>query len=166
MTKLLEQALRQVERLSENEQDAAGAALIDYLAHRDAVQLSDAQLALARSYGASSWTRIVQSCQLIDAIWDNDPDTVRNLVSANRNLLTENAGIGNRNWGPPMSYAANLGRAFAYLFMAGGLVLIVRGDIFSGVDSRTYDVPSLPAGTYKFECSIHPTQMFGTLTVQ
>ena len=27
-------------------------------------------------------------------------------------------------------------------------------------------VPPLPAGNYKFECSIHPTLMFGTLTVQ
>ena len=34
MTKLLEQALRQVERLSPSEQDPAGAALIDYLAQR------------------------------------------------------------------------------------------------------------------------------------
>lgn len=72
--------------------------------------LAEAQLELARSYGASSWTRIVQCCQLIDAIWDDDSDTVRRLVTANRSLLTENAGIGNDNWGPPMSYAANLGR--------------------------------------------------------
>jgi hypothetical protein len=35
-------------------------------AHR--ATLADAQLVLARSYGASSWTRIVQCCQLIDAI--------------------------------------------------------------------------------------------------
>jgi hypothetical protein len=53
---------------------------------------------------------VVQCCELIDAIWDDDPDTVRRLVEANPRLLTENAGIGNRNWGPPMSYAANLGR--------------------------------------------------------
>ena len=46
----------------------------------------------------------------IDAIWDDDPDTVRRLVTANRQLLTEDAGIGNENWGPPLSYAANLGR--------------------------------------------------------
>jgi hypothetical protein len=44
------------------------------------------------------------------AIRLDDPDTVRRLVTANRNLLTENAGIGNHNWGPPMSYSANLGR--------------------------------------------------------
>lgn len=48
MTKLLEQALRQVEKLSASEQDAAGAALIDYLAHRDDMRLSDAQLAEVR----------------------------------------------------------------------------------------------------------------------
>jgi hypothetical protein len=73
-------------------------------------KLADAQLVLARLYGASSWTRIVQCCQLIEAIWHDDPETVRQLVTSNPNLLTENAGIGNHNWGPPMSYAANLGR--------------------------------------------------------
>jgi len=73
-------------------------------------KLADAQLVLARIYGASSWTRVVQCCQLIDAIWDDDLETVRRLVTANRNLLTEDAGIGNYNWGPPLSYAANLGR--------------------------------------------------------
>lgn len=77
---------------------------------RENAQLSDAQHALALSYGAPSWTRMVQSCQLIDAIWDDDREAVRHLVSANPYLIKENAGIGNRNWGPPMSYAANLGR--------------------------------------------------------
>src|SRR5262249_21361695 len=70
----------------------------------------DAQLALARAYGAPNWARIVQCCQLIDAIWKDDVDTVRNLVLAHPNLLHENAGIRNNNWGPPMSYAANVGR--------------------------------------------------------
>ena len=73
-------------------------------------KLADAQFALARSYGASSWPRLVQSCQLIEAIWRDDIETVRALVTKHPNLLHENAGIRNNNWGPPMSYAANLGR--------------------------------------------------------
>jgi hypothetical protein len=73
-------------------------------------KLADAQLVLARSYQASSWTRLVQCCQLIDAIWRDDVDAVRGLVVKNPQLLHENAGIRNNNWGPPLSYAANLGR--------------------------------------------------------
>jgi ankyrin repeat protein len=74
------------------------------------IKLADAQLALARAYGAPSWPRMVQSCKLIDAIWRDDLETVRDLVTKHPNLLHENAGIRNRNWGPPLTYAANLGR--------------------------------------------------------
>ena len=74
------------------------------------VKLSEVQFALARSYGAASWPRLVQSCNLIDAIWRDDLEAVRELVTKHPNLLHENAGIRNRNWGPPMTYAANLGR--------------------------------------------------------
>jgi hypothetical protein len=74
------------------------------------IKLADAQLALARSYGASSWPRLVQSCKLIDAIWRDDLEAVRDLVTKQPNLIHENAGIRNNNWGPPLSYAANLGR--------------------------------------------------------
>ncbi len=74
------------------------------------VQLADAQLVLARSYEASSWPRLKQACDLIDAIWRDDIEAVRALVTAHPYLLHENAGIRNNNWGPPMSYAANLGR--------------------------------------------------------
>ena len=42
---------------------------------------------------------------------------------------------------------------------------IFKGEIFSGVAKKTYDVPALPAGTYAFVCTVHPT-MTGTLTVQ
>jgi cytochrome c oxidase subunit II len=44
---------------------------------------------------------------------------------------------------------------------------VFRGTIFAGPGkTMTYDVPALPAGTYYFHCDVHPTQMFGTLTVK
>ncbi len=39
------------------------------------------------------------------------------------------------------------------------------GEIFSGVETRTYEVPALPAGTYGFVCTVHPN-MTGTLTAK
>src|SRR5262245_47800202 len=73
-------------------------------------KLSDAQHVLARSYSASSWPRLVHACELIDAIWRDDVDTVMALVTAHPDLLHEHATIRDSNWGPPMTYAANLGR--------------------------------------------------------
>ena len=75
-----------------------------------AVKLADARLALARSYGAVDWPRLVQACKLIDAIWRDDVEAVRELVLRNPKLLHEDAVIRKSNWGPPLSYAANLGR--------------------------------------------------------
>jgi hypothetical protein len=48
MTKLLEQALRQVEQLPEAEQDAAAGALLDYVKHMHDMRLTDAQIAEVR----------------------------------------------------------------------------------------------------------------------
>lgn len=74
-------------------------------------KLADAQLILAHSYGIASWPRLVQACQLIDAIWRDDVASVRNMVLKHPNLIKEMArGTEKCNWGPPMSYAANLGR--------------------------------------------------------
>lgn len=73
-------------------------------------KLADAQFVLARSYEAPSWPRLVLGCKLIAAIWRDDLETVRAIVEAHPQVLHENAGIRNSNWGPPMSYAANLGR--------------------------------------------------------
>jgi cytochrome c oxidase subunit II len=42
---------------------------------------------------------------------------------------------------------------------------VFKGEIFAGVDVRSYAVPALPAGTYAFVCSVHPN-MNGTLTVK
>jgi hypothetical protein len=76
-----------------------------------AAKLTDAQLVLARSYGVSSWTRLVQSVQLAEAIWRDDPDKVRALIEQNPALIQEHVLIRtDSNWGPPMTYAANLGR--------------------------------------------------------
>jgi ankyrin repeat protein len=74
-------------------------------------KLADAQLALARSYQTSSWTRLVQAVQLAEAIWRDDAETVRELITQNPSLIREDVLVRiDSNWGPPMTYAANLGR--------------------------------------------------------
>ncbi|RYG65911.1 ankyrin repeat domain-containing protein, partial [bacterium] len=74
-------------------------------------QLAQAQFVLARSYGVASWPRLALACRMTGAIWENDVETVRELVLKNPNLLHEHArGTQHCNWGPPMSYAANIGR--------------------------------------------------------
>jgi hypothetical protein len=93
------------------------AALADLIEHHPeqvdsaAAKLADAQLALARSYGVASWPRLVLSCRVIDAIWRDDVDELRTLVLKHPQSIHEMArGTERCNWGPPMSYAANLGR--------------------------------------------------------
>jgi putative addiction module component (TIGR02574 family) len=48
MTKLLQKAIEEIERLSPGEQDAAAGALMDYLDHMRGVQLTDEQVAEVR----------------------------------------------------------------------------------------------------------------------
>jgi hypothetical protein len=75
------------------------------------IKLADAQLVLARSYGLSSWPRLVTACRMTDAIWRGDVEAVRKLVLKDPRLLDEAArGLPDSNWGPPMSYAANVGQ--------------------------------------------------------
>jgi hypothetical protein len=47
---------------------------------------------------------------MTDAIWRDDVEAVRELVLAHPEMLHEDARGVKGNWGPPMSYAANLGR--------------------------------------------------------
>ena len=76
-----------------------------------AAKLADVQAALARSYGLASWPRLVTACRMTDAIWRGDTDAVRKLVLKDPRLLHEAArGVADSNWGPPMSYAANVGQ--------------------------------------------------------
>lgn len=74
-------------------------------------KLADAQLVLARTYGASSWTRLVHAVRLAEAIRRDDLEGVRELITQNAALIHEHVLIRtDSNWGPPMTYAANLGR--------------------------------------------------------
>lgn len=40
-----------------------------------------------------------------------------------------------------------------------------KGDLVTGVATKVYQVPALPAGTYPFACDVHPS-MTGTLTLK
>jgi hypothetical protein len=82
-------------------------------------RLADAQHVLARSYGVASWPRLVAACRMTDAICRDDLDTVRTLVARHPRLLHEDARGVKGNWGPPMSYAANLGRTRIIEFLRG-----------------------------------------------
>lgn len=74
-------------------------------------KLAEAQHALAKEYQAENWPRLVHACELVDAIWRDDIDAVQALVTREARLLHEETLIRkDSNWGPPMSYAANLGR--------------------------------------------------------
>jgi hypothetical protein len=102
---------------------AAIAELKEY--HPDPIEpasatLADAQFVLARSYQAADWSRLVQAAQLSAAIWRDDLDGVRGLVTANAALIHEHVLIRtDSNWGPPMTYAANLGHDRIIQFLHG-----------------------------------------------
>src|SRR3954471_3420564 len=113
----LEQLHRQAKELLRAIHAADASAIAELREHHPesidpgAAKLSDAQLTLARSYEASSWTRLVQAVRLAEAIWRDDTGTVRALVAANPTLVHEHVLIRkDSNWGPPMTDAANLGR--------------------------------------------------------
>ena len=36
---------------------------------------------------------------------------------------------------------------------------LFKGDTFTGVETRTYDAPALPAGSYQFICTVHPNMI-------
>lgn len=78
-------------------------------------QLSDAQLVLAREYGFSSWAELKlrieanpQAEALEKAIRAGDRDGVVQVLRDHPRLL--HLPVRSGSWGPPMSFAANLGR--------------------------------------------------------
>ena len=59
MTKLLRDTLKQVEQLPDGEQDAAAVAMLDYLAHKSDLRVSEEQLAEIRSRRADPNRKLV-----------------------------------------------------------------------------------------------------------
>jgi hypothetical protein len=112
----LEQLRHQAKDLLDAFRSGDANALADFRAYHprrvapSAARLADAQLVLARSYRLPSWPRLVLACRMTDAICRDDVETVRELVTRHPQLVHEDARGVKGNWGPPMSYAANLGR--------------------------------------------------------
>jgi plastocyanin len=50
-------------------------------------------------------------------------------------------------------------------FKDGAGASVYQGEVFPGVETRVYDVPALPAGTYTYLCTVHPN-MTGSATLQ
>jgi hypothetical protein len=59
MTKLLRDVVKQVEQLPDGEQDAAATAVLDYLAHRNDLRVSDEQLTEIRRRRADPSRKLV-----------------------------------------------------------------------------------------------------------
>ena len=113
----LEQLKRQAKELLRDLHSEEPEAVAEYREHHPRpddpaeARLADAQLVLARAYQAPNWPRLVQACRLVHAIWRDDEHTVMDLVNQNPALLKEPALVRrDSNWGPPLSYAANIGR--------------------------------------------------------
>jgi hypothetical protein len=68
MTKLLEEAFRQVEQLPEGDQDAAAGALLDYVKHMRDMQLTDAQVAEVRRRIADPNRKLLSHAEARDRI--------------------------------------------------------------------------------------------------
>jgi len=110
---LKRQAKELLQAFRTGDADAAAEFAAHYPKQPAAARLADAQLVLARAYGARSWTRLMRCCEMADAMWRGDIDAVRALVSAEPTLIHEDVLVRPSgkasNWGPPMSFAANLG---------------------------------------------------------
>src|SRR3954466_5148499 len=91
----LEQLRHQAKDLLKQIRTGDPGALADLQEHHpqkpapSSAKLADAQLVLARSYGLSSWPRLVLACQLTEAIWQGETSRVHALVLRNPHLLHE-----------------------------------------------------------------------------
>lgn len=49
---------------------------------------------------------------------------------------------------------------------SGPVSTLFQGDIITGVATVTYEVDPIPAGIYRFKCSVHPSLMVGQFVVE
>jgi hypothetical protein len=73
---------------------------------REGAKLSDAQLVVARSYGASSWPKLVAVCQVIETLLGDDAHAVREAGLANAELTRDYSKATDGGWRPSMADAA------------------------------------------------------------
>jgi hypothetical protein len=71
--------------------------------------LADAQLVLARSYHAPSWSQLVLACRIIEATSRDDFDAVREMVEAHPEVVRQVASDHDTGWRSTMANAADLG---------------------------------------------------------
>jgi ankyrin repeat protein len=81
-------------------------------------KLTDAQLVVARSYSFASWPRLKTAVDLLLAIVAEDLGQIRDIVTRHPKVLHESARGTVSSWGPPMSFAANLGKLRAVELLA------------------------------------------------
>ncbi len=72
-------------------------------------KLSDAQLVLARTYAFPSWPRLRLGVELSHALSAGDLDKIRRIVMEHPDVMAEQVRGEDSSWGPPLSFAANLG---------------------------------------------------------
>jgi hypothetical protein len=90
-------------------------AIADFAEHHpvqvdaSSAQLADAQLALARSYGASSWPELTVAARVIDAVSRDDFDAVREIISTNPDVLRDRRRPRSERWRSTLSDVANMG---------------------------------------------------------
>ena len=112
----LEQLKNQARDLLEAYVSGDGTAVVDFQAFhprgvtRDVAKLTDAQLVLARTYDFQSWSRLRLGAELSRAISNDALEEIRRLVAEHPELLVEQVRGEDSSWGPPLSFAANLGK--------------------------------------------------------
>lgn len=91
-------------------------------------KLSDAQLVLARSYGATSFPQLIAAVDFIRACWSNDGSRVRDAVLAHADILSDYYKTPHDGWREDLSAAARQGTGTALKFMRETSALIADAE--------------------------------------